>query len=446
MLGQIVLILANANGLWINLHEFCERILQAARNGDGAAQRHVHIRQFLRGESRRRINRRASLRHDGLGELQVWIILDEIKGEFFSLARGCAVPDRDQIDVVALGEGSKDSHRIVPAALRLVRIDDGGVEHLAGGVNDGHFHAGAKARIKPHRCARASRGCQQQIAQVSGEHFHRIVFSGLEQTHAQIDGERGLDAIAPGVTHAVAQPFVGGATAIRHAEFGCYFCFKRAGRIGRQFGLWLQYKFKRLFLFAAHERENAVRGQFVQRLGEIKIIREFGARRLLAVAHFRDDAPAVPEILAQRADQLRVFGKTLNQNRARALQRSLGRLDGLGRVNERKRCLARVFGRVGDQHVGQRLKAALSRDHRFGATLGFEGKINILQPRLAVGCVDNGAQRVVELALRIYAVNDLRAAVFELAQIAQPLIERAQLRIVQRASDFLAIARDERHG
>ena len=208
-----------------------------------------------------------------------------------------------------------------------------------------------------------------------------------------------MNAIAPSVTHAVAQPFVARAATIRHAEFGGYFRFKRAGRVGRQFGLGLQYKLKSLFLFAAHERENAMRGQLVQRLGEIEIIGEFGACRLLAVAHFGDDAPAVPKILAQRANQLRVFGKTLNENRARALQRSLGRLDGFGGFNERKRCLARVFGGVRDQQIGQRLKASLARDHRLGATLGLEGQINVFQPRLAVGCINGRAQSVVELAL-----------------------------------------------
>ncbi len=38
-----------------------------------------------------------------------------------------------------------------------------------------------------------------------------------------------------------------------------------------------------------------------------------------------------------------------------------------------------------------------------------------------------------------------RATLLEFAQIAQPLFQRAQLRVVERAGDFLAVARDERH-
>ena len=36
--------------------------------------------------------------------------------------------------------------------------------------------------------------------------------------------------------------------------------------------------------------------------------------------------------------------------------------------------------------------------------------------------------------------------VFQLAQVPQPLLERAQLRVVERAGGFLAVARDEGHG
>ena len=54
-------------------------------------------------------------------------------------------------------------------------------------------------------------------------------------------------------------------------------------------------------------------------------------------------------------------------------------------------------------------------------------------------------ERVVELALLADAAEDRRAALLKLAQIAQPLFQRAQLRVVEHAGDFLAVARDERH-
>ena len=43
-------------------------------------------------------------------------------------------------------------------------------------------------------------------------------------------------------------------------------------------------------------------------------------------------------------------------------------------------------------------------------------------------------------------IEDRRATLLEFTQIIQPLFQGAQLPIVERAGDFLAVARHERHG
>jgi hypothetical protein len=55
-------------------------------------------------------------------------------------------------------------------------------------------------------------------------------------------------------------------------------------------------------------------------------------------------------------------------------------------------------------------------------------------------------QRVGHLALLDDAGDDRRAAFLEFAQVGEPLLERAQLRVVEAAGRFLAIAGDERNG
>ena len=42
--------------------------------------------------------------------------------------------------------------------------------------------------------------------------------------------------------------------------------------------------------------------------------------------------------------------------------------------------------------------------------------------------------------------QDRGAALLKLAQVIQPLFQSAQLRVVERAGDFLAVSRNERHG
>jgi hypothetical protein len=60
--------------------------------------------------------------------------------------------------------------------------------------------------------------------------------------------------------------------------------------------------------------------------------------------------------------------------------------------------------------------------------------------------VDCGFERVVELALFEDRIEDDGPPFLQLAQIAQALVEGAQLRVVERAGRFLTIAGNEWHG
>src|SRR5690606_37664985 len=79
------------------------------------------------------------------------------------------------------------------------------------------------------------------------------------------------------------------------------------------------------------------------------------------------------------------------------------------------------------------------------APLRLVRQVKVFEALLRVGRFDARAQFGGELLLFLDARENYRAAFFELAQVAEPLLERAQLRVVETARDFLAIARDERH-
>ena len=70
-LADVVLVLADADRLRIDAHQLGERVLQPARDRDGAAQRDVEVRELLRRQLRRRVDRRARFRHHHLGQLQL---------------------------------------------------------------------------------------------------------------------------------------------------------------------------------------------------------------------------------------------------------------------------------------------------------------------------------------------------------------------------------------
>ena len=105
----------------------------------------------------------------------------------------------------------------------------------------------------------------------------------------------------------------------------------------------------------------------------------------------------------------------------------------------------RLVLRLRQQQFGQRLEPGFLGDLRLGAALRLERQIDVFQPPLAVGGKDRRLQRGIELALLADRIEDRGAALLELAQIIQALLQRAQLRVVEPAGDFLAVARHERN-
>ena len=101
--------------------------------------------------------------------------------------------------------------------------------------------------------------------------------------------------------------------------------------------------------------------------------------------------------------------------------------------------------RLRQQQFGQRLEPGFPGDLGLGAALRLERQIDVFQAPLAVGGEDRRLQRGIELALFTDRIEDRGAALFEFAQVSQALFQRAQLRVVEPAGDFLAVARHERN-
>ena len=187
-----------------------------------------------------------------------------------------------------------------------------------------------------------------------------------------------------------------------------------------------------------------MRRELRERLGEVEVVGELRALGLLALADLRDQAPPRPHPLAEAADQVGVLGEALDEDRPGALQRG-GHVGDL-LVDEPGRDGGRVLRRVGEQSVGQRLQPGFARDHRLGAALGLVGQVDVLEAGLRLGRHDPRFERVVELALLADLIEDDRAAFLQLAQVAQALLERAQLRVVEGPGGLLAVPGDERDG
>ncbi len=357
-----------------------------------------------------------------------------------------------------------------PGPVQLVRVDRVRGDGLARPVQHRDLDPGAETRVQAHRRPGARRRGEQQVAQVGGEHGHGLVLGPLPQPHPQVHAEVDADPGPPGPAHGLGQPAVRrapggrGAGLVREAEpprdgglvvaalvravaRGAA-CGGRQARGGRV--TWVQGEVEDLLLFPAQHGQDAVRGQGREGLCELEVVREFGPRLLLAFAHPGDEPATRPHPLAQLTDQVSVLREPFGQDRPGPVQGRRHIRHALIRVQVRRGRGARVELRVqlrgGQDLVGQRLESRLPGNLGPGAALRLVRKVDVFQPRLGVSGHDARFERLVELALGPDRLQDRVPPLGQLPQIAQPFLQCAQLRVVEAAGRFLAVAGDERHG
>jgi hypothetical protein len=94
--------------------------------------------------------------------------------------------------------------------------------------------------------------------------------------------------------------------------------------------------------------------------------------------------------------------------------------------------LLRVLVGPRDKPVCQLIEARFAGDLSFRPPLRPIGQIKILEPRFAVRRLDRMLRRAVEFSLLTDAIEDRGPTLVQLTQIPQPLLERAQLGVIER--------------
>ncbi len=206
-LADIMLILADADRFRIDFHQLRQRILQASCDRDRAAQRDVEIRELQRRQFRSGIDGGACFTDDHFLRGDMRILFLHVEEETLRLARGGAVADRHQLNLMFRAECSHHGRGF--GCLAGMRINGIGSDQLAGGVHHGDFYAGAQAGIETHGGAHARRCRHQQIVQVAGEDVNRFVFGALAHRAHQLRLQVQHHLDAPGPAHHRLAPAVG---------------------------------------------------------------------------------------------------------------------------------------------------------------------------------------------------------------------------------------------
>ena len=180
-LDDVVLVLAHADRLGLDLHELGERVLQPTSDRDRTADREVELGEFFAREVRRRVHARTGLvdrddMHAAHADLR-----DRALDEALGLAPPGAVTHGDGARLVLLDERRELLLGLRELALALREVDRDRAQELTGRIDRGALAAGPQPRIDAdHRCA-AERCGQHEVAQIAGEDLDgRDVTSRLE--------------------------------------------------------------------------------------------------------------------------------------------------------------------------------------------------------------------------------------------------------------------------
>ena len=351
--------------------------------------------------------------------------------------------------------------RAFPVFARLMREHGGHIDQFAGCVHHRHLHPGANARVQAHHHPWASRCRQQQVAQIVSKYLDGDFFSVFPEPREQITLQRQTELDAPGPRHALAYQIVCRPRLVAPAQVQRNFPFRKRHhwpfgqrctrgqcRLGQQ-----QLDVQNLQRPAPEHGQRPVRGHAAHGLVVIKIVAKLGVVSMvfiLAIDQFGRQQPFGPQPAAQPLHQGGVFRPAFAQNIAHTVQHGL---DG-GEVvtqfaffsfhagcslDSRRQC------RVRKQPVSQGFKSGFAGHLPFGAAFLFERQVNVFQILFAGSLGNCLLQRGRQLALLTDAVEHCLLALGQLTQVAQPLLQLAQLNVVQPTGGFLAVTGNERH-
>ena len=152
-----------------------------------------------------------------------------------------------------------------------------------------------------------------------------------------------------------------------------------------QFGIEHQGNVEKAFVAPAQQRQRAVGGHVDDGFGEVEPVAELGAFGFLAFDDGRFEQAVFLQVVAQRLQELRVFGELLHQDLAGAVEHRLGVGEaGFGVEVFLGFFFWRQFGVV-EQAERQRLDAGFAGDLRLGPALLLVRQVEVFQALLRFG-------------------------------------------------------------
>ena len=435
-LVHVVLVLAHANGLRVHLHQFGQRVLQTAANGDGATGRHVFLREFLDSNHACAVNRSTCFAHDYARRNLALELGGHFGAEGVRLAASGTVTDCNQVNLVLVDKAHQvhgGTGLVVP---RFVRFDNAVVHELAVFVEHGHLAPRTETRVEGEHGLVAGRCCEQHILQVLAEHLEGFFFGSVLEHQAHFAFHARLEQAFPGILAHGFQVRSPGGVALDNLllEVTDHFFVRHFDR-----------KAEHLFLFATAQREHTVARNLRYRFAKVVVILELGFLTFEILLDLRNHDAGLFHLVTQVLTEFGIVGHFFGQNVGGTLEGGLrvGKALFFGQVNQRN-LLGGVAGFFLSPHqAGQGLQAQFLRDGGAGALLGLVRSVNIFEEGLVLTGFDLGLEFGSQLALFFDTLEHGFFAVHKFLQVIAAVADIAQLDFVQRARLVLTVAGDK---
>ena len=327
-----MLILADADGLGLDLDQFRQGVLQPAGDGHGPAQGDIHVRQLAGPILRGGIDRGPGLAHHQGAQPQLRVPLDELPRQAVGLPGGGTVADADELDAMGLGEDGEAGDGLIPLVARHMGIEGIRGRHPPGAVHHRHLDPGAQARVQAQGGQPAGGGRQQQGGEIAGEDADGLLLRRLQQARLEVQVETRQQLDPPGLARRLPQPGIRRPAPVANTEVVGHRL--DPDRVRVLAGAGDQVQRQHPLVASAKQGEGAVGGDLGQGLAIVEIIRELGALLFLA----RDEGGAqlalLPQARPQPAREFRVLGEALHEDLPRPFQGGRGIGHPLGGVDE----------------------------------------------------------------------------------------------------------------
>ena len=433
-----MLILAHADGLGVDLYQLGQRILQPAGNGHRRAQIHIKLGELLGGQLAGGIHRGSGLRNDHIADMGAGFVYltDELYSHLLRLPAGCTVADGNIFHAVLSDEPCQNGDGLPFLPLSIGGIYHRSVQHLARPVHHGHLAAHAVARIQAHGDLALDRRLHKQRLQVQCKLPDGPLVCLFSQQAAGFPLQGGEDQPVVGVLG-------GGLDKFHRRRAGLHHRPAQQGQ--RPVSIQGDGNLQHALLLAPVDGQNLVSLEPGKSL--LKIIIQ--AIHAVLLRGRTAGKPALPaQQAAQRLADVSIIGDLLGNDVRRALK-SIGHgVHTLFRGEKFPGGILRpgAIPLLGKQQGCQGLQPFFPCHGGPGAALLLIGAVEILHLRQGLGAVDGGSQLLRQLALVDDGLFYRRAALLQIAQILQPLLQSAQGGVVHGAVELLAVAGNEGNG